>query len=69
MRTWLDRHYSVAHCTELNKFNEFPADCITSAVKKEAYMRGTTTKKDQHVFNVASVTLAIGRQLLLERNE
>ncbi len=66
VRNMLDKHYSVERCIELKKYNEFPSDCVTSAVKKEAFMRGTTTGR-QDVFNVSSVTLAIGRQLLLER--
>eukprot|EP00962_Isochrysis_galbana_P022100 scaffold6562_cov120-Isochrysis_galbana.AAC.3 len=68
VRGYLDKHCSVEYCSDLNKFNEFPVDCLQSVVKKEAYMRGTTTQQ-QHVFNVASVTLAVGRQLLTERDD
>lgn len=68
VRTYLDKYYPVAYCTELNKYNEFPADGLQTTLKKEAYIRGTTTQQ-QHVFNIASVTLAIGRQILTERND
>ena len=70
VRLLLDRHYPTDACKKHGFFLDKSADAADEEVEdkkvKKAYLKSTGSKASDHAFSVIAVTLAMGRQLLLE---